>query len=78
MMILVGLGERSGMQLALCIQGFHIQGFNQSQIENIQKKISRKFQKAQNLNFSLQFEVVSGNCLDGTCLVLNIRSLEII
>ena len=67
------------MQLALCIQGFHIQELNQSQIKNIQKKFSRKFQKAENLNLLLQFEVVPGNCLHGVCLVLNVISnLEMI
>lgn len=36
-------------QSALCIHGFHIQGFNQMRIENIQKKF-QKIPKKQNLD----------------------------
>ena len=35
------------IQLASCICGFHICGFNQQQIENIQKKIFQKIPKVQ-------------------------------
>lgn len=77
MMILVGLGKE-----AVCSWPSVSKGSTFKDSTNHRLKIFRKnFQKvpkAQNLNFSLQFEVVPGNCLDGTCLVLNIRSLEIV